>query len=488
MAKASWQEHFKASIKNAENLYSKDSPPVSLLLFCLRSKMIPIQTYLDWAKENYQLPVLSEKYFQVHKPQQEFYKKWQNTYNWSAECLPITEWDGSLIVACLQMPDDYKQTTNSTVFVLTSHEFLDSTWSSYQKSSSASNADFTDMTSLVATVVATTENAKFFGADGELILQDDVPKDETLEQMSDDGSDNAGSKEGESGSPEGLFGDIPTPNEASFGSTKTASVLLKPMNTEVTKEIQITPLLPPTKSSTLGETPVKKGPRSVQPLMMIQEDSVDEKSSIDESMEDLDELNAQKVISPAAQVAAGTGDFPSAPVKLTTDPRITEAYLLEKMRKQGQDLFDKVARESFQKLKPFFEKSMLLAIGDQDRQLKPIVWDSGFDNQKSQIPQQNSEFDLKTPSIFKIVTGTQKPYHGMVVVNDLNESFFESWNNGQIPDHVTIVPLFDGDLVVGMLMGFGAKSSYNKNVLHFTENVAKDLSQRIYKKSTSKAA
>jgi hypothetical protein len=127
---------------------------------------------------------------------------------------------------------------------------------------------------------------------------------------------------------------------------------------------------------------------------------------------------------------------------------------------------------------------MLLAIGDKDRLVKPLLWDDGFEVQNPP----NSEFNLKTPSIFKIVSGTQKPYHGYVVLNDLNESFFESWNHAQIPDHVTIVPMLEGDLVVGMLMGFGEKSSGNRTVLQFAEKVAKDLSKTIFKNSSPKAA
>jgi hypothetical protein len=112
------------------------------------------------------------------------------------------------------------------------------------------------------------------------------------------------------------------------------------------------------------------------------------------------------------------------------------------------------------------------------------LWDGGdFDVRKPSM----IEFSLKIPSIFRIVSTTQKPYHGFVSLNDLNEAFFESWNHGQIPDHVTIVPLMDHDLVVGMLMGFGEKSCYNKNVLQFTENAAKDLSVKILK-SVQKAA
>jgi hypothetical protein len=190
-------------------------------------------------------------------------------------------------------------------------------------------------------------------------------------------------------------------------------------------------------------------------------------------------------MSPNAASIAVAGPLPTAPVKPTSFSTGENAsYLLEKVRKVGRDQFDKDAQASFQQLKTFFKKSMLLAIGDKDRMVKPLLWDQGFDSADGGAP----EFNLKTPSIFRIVSGTQKPYHGFVTVNDLNESFFESWNHGQIPDHITLVPLMDGDLVVGMLMGLGEKSNYNKSVLNFTENVAKELSLKILKTPVSKSA
>lgn len=468
MTKMSWQQQFKASLKNAENLYSKDSTDVSLLLFCLRAKMIPVQDYLNWAKENFQIPVLSEKYFKVHQPQTEFFKKWQKTYTWSQECLPLTEWDGALIIACLEVPTSYPHAVPS-IFVLASHEVLEQAWNLYQKSEVSQENGFADMASLAATIVAPQKNDNFFGDNGEIILQDGGTEESegSLESSRESSSENEetdgealdlSGEEDAAGSPEGLF----------LGETlQTPAVALDSEN-----------------------SPVKKGPRTSTPIMSFSLETPEEKTKVEDlhRLEEIPDHEAptpdKKSISPVSPAVAGVGDLPLAPAKPTTVPGGTAAYILEKLRKQGQVQFDQEASASFQRLKTFFKKSMLLAIGDKDRLVKPLLWDDTFENQNPQT----TEFNLKTPSIFKIVSGTQKPYHGFVSVNDLNESFFESWNHGQIPDHVTIIPLMDGDLVVGMLMGLGEKSSYNKNVLQFTEGVAKDLSQKIFKPATSKAA
>lgn len=455
MTKLGWQDHFKDVIKNAETLYSKDSTEVSLLLFCLRSKMLPLQTYLEWAKENYQLPVLSEKFFEVYRPQQEFYKKWQDLYKWSVECLPIAVWEDVLIVACLQIPLDYKSTT-PTVFVLVSHDVLQTTWEIFRKSSPASETDMTDMSALAATIIAPAEPTDLFNTDGEVVLEDKSLSEEIPEELELPGDQAA--SEGDAGTPEGFFGESPTP---------------------------------------------AKGPRTVQPLLILKENSKLE--STEEKPPASPEIPAKSeklpphptpAPSPAPVAALATAPSvapltalssapPVAPPMAKTPELSTATYLLEKMRQQGKDRFDKDLQAHFHQLKTFFKKSMLLAVDEKDQFIKPIFWDGDDFNS---LDQQNSEFNLGIPSIFKIVNSTQKPYHGFVILNDLNESFFESWNHGQIPDHVTIVPLLKGDVLTGMLMGFGEKSSYNKTVLHFTEKVAKDVAQKIFKNPSFNAA
>jgi len=505
MTKVKWQDHFKSAIKNAENLYSKDSTDVSLLMFCLRSKLISSEEYLAWAKENFQIPVLSEAYFQVHKPQVELFKKWQKVYKWSNECMPIAEWDGVLIIACLEYPENYTH-TNPTTFVLTSHGILDQTWLIYSKShkstAAATSGDFADMTAFAATVVASsTADNNYIGADGELILknEDSSHEEEASEEISAEEGDeessekSSGEAPGEmaveideevAGMPDGLISEAPPPK---FGPLTLALSKVDPvapfpsMDTEVANQMSVS-----IEDAAEEVKAPKKGPRTSTPLMA----SLDEKTKIDnvadiDKMEEVDDHEVQfpdkKHISP---VTTSAGDLPSAPMKPITSPGHGAAFYLEKIRRQSQDRFDKDVIASFQQMKTFFTKSMLLALGDKDLVMKPILWDGPFDSQKPQIP----EFNLKTPSIFKVVSGTQKPYHGYIVPNDLNESFFETWNHGQIPDHVTIVPLMDGDHVVGMIMGFGEKASYNKNVLQFTENVAKGLTGKILKAPNAKVA
>lgn len=438
MTTSGWQEHFKNGLTKAEPLYAQNSSAESLLLFCLQKKFIPVPEYLAWARESYELPVLEDDFIQLHPPKKELFTKWHKTRAWSPEFLPVAEWDGCLIVACLEAPAPDASSPVPLVFVLASPTLLQAVWNEYQD----------------APVPA--RDAELFAEDGSLLLQEqEDPAEATV------GSDDGVTPGDES--PEGLL-------------AETSSV-----QAPLLQDLPKAPM-PPAPPPSVEAPPIgaKKGPRTSEPLTGIKLSSASsfDETKVDTVVSTVGEISlSQKKVAPTTQVTAGGEELPSAPVKPTTVQNGTAAYFLEKLRKQNTEKFDKAVQASFQQLKTFFKKSMLLGVGDKDRLIKPLLWDSNFENPPTPVP----EFSLKTPSIFRIVSGTQKPYHGYIIVNDLNESFFETWNQGQIPDHVTIVPLLDGDLVVGMLLGIGEKSNYNKNVLQFTETLAKDLTQKILK-------
>jgi len=446
MNTSGWQEHFKNGLTKAEPLYAQNPSAESLLLFCLQKKFIPVHEYLAWARESYQLPVLEDDFIQLHPPKKEFFTKWHKAHAWSPEFLPLAEWDGCLIVACLEAPALDARSPIPSVFVLASPTLLQSVWNEYQDAP------------------APAHDPQLFAEDGSLLLQD--PEDNA--EATAAGDDLTTGEE----SPEGLLADT--------------SSLQAPLLQDLPKAP-----MPPAPPPSVEAPPIgaKKGPRTSEPLTGIKLSSASsfDETKVDTLVSTVGEISlSQKKMAPTTQVTVGGEELPSAPVKATTVQNGAAAYFLEKLRKQNAEKFDKAVLASFEQLKTFFKKSMLLAVGDKDRLIKPLLWDANFENPPNPVP----EFSLKTPSIFRIVSGTQKPYHGYIIVNDLNESFFETWNQGQIPDHVTIVPLLDGDLVVGMLLGIGEKSNYNKNVLQFSETLAKDLTQKILKPSspTSRAA
>lgn len=495
MKTPAWQEHFKNAIHDAENLYSKDSTNVSLLLFCLRAKMISSQEYLEWAKAEYMRPVVTDNFFLSYPPQVLLLQKCMSEYTWGPECVPLCEWDGLLIVGCLEIPEKYPH-RRPTVFVLCAYENLERQWDLYQKAIKTTSSDPTDMTALAATFVV----AKPSSSDIEGLLVDADPEiDETLQEVA---TDELTPEEAEAGGmPEGFLNEATVVSLApSSGGGSGGGILDKEKApslsddghepTVVAKSISLEPLADISSNKTaimdvaaivdndkteeiVANDNLRRGPRTVETLVSapvpkivgVQEDSA--------------------IITTPPPVISSEGGIPKAPLKPTQAPGGgSAAYFLEKVRRQNQIMFDKELDVIFGQMKGVFNHALLLAVGDKDRIVKPIAWDRDVHAETAK----NIEFNLKKPSIFRTATGTQKPYHGYVVANDLNDSFFESWNSGQLPEHVTLVPVIDGDNVVGLLMGIGAKTCYTKSTLQMTERMCKDIAQKLLRNSLGRAA
>lgn len=127
----------------------------------------------------------------------------------------------------------------------------------------------------------------------------------------------------------------------------------------------------------------------------------------------------------------------------------------------------------FEQLSYHFTKSMVLIVDNpRTTGVRPWKWDSQF-HINTGSPQ---NYALDVPSPFRIVFRTQKPYHGFVVSNDINDKFFESWNDNSTPDHLTLFPIIINDDVKAMILSLGEKSADNKSSLNLTAKMANEIS------------
>ncbi len=127
----------------------------------------------------------------------------------------------------------------------------------------------------------------------------------------------------------------------------------------------------------------------------------------------------------------------------------------------------------FQDMDQTFSKSMiLLKNGDH---IIPWKWDENFVGSE----EDSNGYSLVQPSPFRIVLRTQKPYHGYVVENEVNKSFFKEWNDSQTPEHLTIAPIVVDDHVIGMLLGLGEKESETKENLDKAQRLANGIAKEI---------
>ncbi len=162
-------------------------------------------------------------------------------------------------------------------------------------------------------------------------------------------------------------------------------------------------------------------------------------------------------------------------VTKSTQKNLKNRYILNALFDKNSELVSNKANSIFEKLRTHFEKSMILTLDAEEKNLHPYMWDKNF------VPANDTgnTIPLATPSIFNIVHNTQKAFHGPVVLNDINEKFIESWNQGSMPAHITIVPLVINNISAGVLLSIGESTCYTFGTLKFYENLSVEFANEL---------
>ncbi|MCE3009961.1 MAG: hypothetical protein LW875_05060 [Proteobacteria bacterium] len=125
-------------------------------------------------------------------------------------------------------------------------------------------------------------------------------------------------------------------------------------------------------------------------------------------------------------------------------------------------------KEAFQQLSYQFSKSIILVTDGKNAKV--------LDASSPPRGMTSASYSFEQPSFFRIVAQTKKPYHGYVLANEATEKFFEDWNSGKLPDHLTVSPLMVDESLLGFLVSFGEKSSDNSKALQLSQDIAQSLS------------
>ncbi|MBO9666639.1 MAG: hypothetical protein J7501_07470 [Bdellovibrio sp.] len=440
MSTHAWFEHFKEKLQGLTDAFEQSGTPLSLLGYALKEKQLTSDAYLHWAMAHYKLPQLQARFFTETPPSKEMFAKWATHYPWSVECLPVAEWDGALIVACLQPPQDFPSTP-SCILVLAPFESMEAAWASYQAP-------------IAAPVPAVKNSANEFSFDdlGASDSSPEIPEGEAIEEVSPEGA------------LEGIF-DGPTVVRLEALSPK-AETIIEPKMEDLVAVKSETPAatLPNAAPATPAATAKNFDKTIVDPRPAMPGTAANSAPPppppAEENSGSYDDSFSNK---PTPIVAR-----PAGVAKPTMNPAANGSFALEKIKKKNTAIIAEKVKRTLSEMKVHFEKSMILSLDDQETQVTAFAWDENFQGVKDT----SLRVPLKTPSIFNIVAATQKPFHGYISLNELNEKFFEQWNQGKIPDHITISPIMMNEKLVGMLVGFAEKSAYNKVSLNLAEKLS----------------
>ncbi|UOF02077.1 hypothetical protein [Bdellovibrio reynosensis] len=494
MSNPVWFEHFKEQLQGLTESFEKSGSSLSLLAFALKGKSLDSEKYLSWAMTHYKLPKLQSRFFTETPFSQEMFAKWATHFQWSVECLPVAEWDGSLIVACLQPPQDFPSSVPA-IFVLAEFESLNS-YAEKAGLHTAVTAIPITLTPAVAAsmdaselpegfdlsvVTVTKQSTDSFSFD-DLGVQEEVAVADEVSEKSEEAMD-------------GLF-DGPTQIRLeALNAIQEAAPALEPVAAETSQvleetvpAVQVKPVASAPANDDLmlmDEVPapapkakpeLKVAPKPVEapviPAAPVAASEPVKKPSMPPPPPPKTELP------PAFEDSFGNKPIPMTPrpqavsqAKPTMNPVANGTFALDKVKKKNAALLTEKIKSTLSEMKAHFEKSMILTLDDQETQLTAFAWDENFKGMKDT----STRFPLATPSIFSIVANTQKPYHGYISINELNEKFFDDWNEAKIPDHVTITPIIANEKIIGMIMGFAEKSAYNKTSLNLAEKLSAEF-------------
>ena len=141
---------------------------------------------------------------------------------------------------------------------------------------------------------------------------------------------------------------------------------------------------------------------------------------------------------------------------------------------------DSVCASVIQNTKDLYSSAIVFLY--KDLQFVPIEWSSSLESSAEPV-------DTRQSSIFKIVRRSLKPYHGFVVENKIHRDFFTHWGFKDIPQHITLLPVFapySNKQLIGAFMGMAEASIHPAKI---TQALAwcKPLSKALQTAVKSKA-
>ena len=465
MSRPNWAPVFgitESDLADLENhLPDRDQP----LQWLLSNGHIEISKYIRWARDQYDLPSLKDSFFDI-PADRVYWDAVKYEFKWTSSFFPLAEWQGVMLIGCLQPPDFHFPLRVPHRFVIGSARALELRFRELEAQAAPQGPE-------VAAVhreeipPSHAQSAPDLEADhdvdfapAELVAPrrqhpaDEVRADQLPPAPDVDMRD-----------PDGLVFDIDSsPHLSSIvPDGMQVSDLGKPIPTTpdgLSDSSQLIDL------SDFSEDPQPVGLSSAPP-------------SVEPPRAPLvppgPPAAAAKVVMPPAPPAPPAPPVPAVVIRqepTAFSPRVSSAepaVPLETCTSVESLMAAAVANTNVH-----FEHAMVLKF--EGSLLKPVKWSELLLSTKGDNP---DPILLEQPSIFRIAARTSLPYHGYVVPNQTNTLFFNSFNRGLTPKHCTVMPVMIAGRLTAMLVGISNDSVDFKGSLHAMEKLASSFSAQL---------
>lgn len=448
MSEVYWKTPFPLVYQKVKQLpLGRQLAPNHLILLALENQLLTSEEYLTWAQKFYGLARANDSFFN-EQLSANTYEKYKNQFEWGLQAIPIFEWEDVVFVACLDplaVPSDLPFLCRP---VLASYEVLKATWNRFltanhdhgtvghqspKTEDHISSSEAAAKTSVqLPTEEATqysTKNDEFdpatlnnftFGENpgassapfgkGENLFELEETKPDVAEE-GDEGSDDP-HKDNSFEAPEGL----------DFGAPTLAT---KPAEPQLTPHFAVNPMeAPPEPKAPPPPPPPKTAPAITSPPP----------------------ISTPKMATPPPMVGStSTTKTPVPPPPLAKTSSSPTQPTVANLPPPASIEIEEELMLCFAKAYQNYRNLMVLKYTSGI--LVPFRWDPSY-----KVPETLSPIDISTPSVFKIVIDSKKPFHGGISSSPVNDQFIQVWLSGHTPKYLTIVPVhYEGELA-GMLL------------------------------------
>ena len=447
----------------------------SLTFWCIDTGKIDGSQYINWARDHFGLASVESNFFDT-EPNVDFWQKIESVANWSAEMVPVGEWDNTVFIACVEPRSDVRWSF-PVRYLLALPTDLKKYWSNLQTTKERSFAGIPSTPDKQVTVPATTIT---------------ITKTATASNIA--AASNVTAAPNVAAAPNIAAAPMPPPARLPSEVEEPAGLNLSAMNlnpavkerdylAELANEVkkpgadanfsgpdnlnwqpkaaseaatapdgividfggaQNAP--PPVNADTLTSGPLElsqetseppppyggDGPTAAESTGVLVLDVAPSETKVNFELT----TSAYSVnvvpLKPSAPPQAAPPEMAPPPVPLATTTAAPPAMRYIRMLPE---------------FKMTFEGGMILEVENDN--FTPVCWDEAF---KPSSPKAQKVWNLNPPSAFRVAYRTGLPYLGQVIETPLNRDFFTSWGFINLPKIVLVRPMKNGTATTHLIV------------------------------------
>jgi hypothetical protein len=466
-----WASRFGISDREIADLKIQLADQDDPLRWILAKGYIPTNDYIRWAMDQYSLPSVNDDYFSV-PVDQVYWEAVKNEFAWTSAFFPLAEWQGVMLIGCVEPPNFHFPLHTPHRFVIASAHALEHRYRELEPShihdQPETHAGYEVPLAEAVIDLANDDADHDFSPAAQHQVSQHVsvrqrPADEVL------ADELPAAPDVDLHDPEGLVVDIDESSNVNLFKVPEGMTV-----DSIGKPVPTTPdgLEPQSGMIDMDSLDFSDSGKSVLAPTPPRAPIVPPgpPSAVLQAQASTTLMNSDKV---AATMPPPVPDIPRANVSMS-EPVIPLATCAT---------MDSLSTSVVAHVNMHFEHALLLMYNQAV--LRPTKWSELLFSVKGDHA---DAISLNGPSIFRIAARTSLPYHGYVVANPTNTEFFNAFNRGVLPKHVTVMPVMIAGQLSGMLMGISMNDVDYKGSLSAMEKIASDFSTQLERVRLKKAA